>query len=153
MPFKETVCGLPASASSAMDKVPVRLPDAVGVKVTLTVQFAPGAKEAGQLLVCGKSPDAEIEEIFKDAFPPFVSVTGWAALLVPTIWPAKVIDVVDSVATDAVPVPLRVKVGAAPGRLPFSARVPVKLPCAVGVKVTLTEQLAFIARLVPQVFV
>ena len=75
MPFKETVWGLPASASSAIDKVPERFPEAVGVNVTLTVQFAPGARDAGQLLVSEKSPDAEMEETFKDAFPLFVSVT------------------------------------------------------------------------------
>jgi len=51
----------------------------------------------------------------------------------------------------AVPVPLRLKLGALPGRLPFSIRVPVTFPCAAGVKVTLTEQLALIARELPQV--
>lgn len=59
-----------------MDKVPARFPEAVGVNVTLIVQFAPAPKELGQLLVCAKSPDAEMEEIFKDAVPLFVSVTG-----------------------------------------------------------------------------
>lgn len=75
MPIKETVCGLPATASSAMDKVPARFPEAIGMNVTLTVQFVPDPKELGQLLVCAKSPDAETEEIFKDAVPLFVSVT------------------------------------------------------------------------------
>ena len=51
-PDRDMVCGLPASASSVIDMVPERVPDAVGVKVTLRVQFAPDARELGQLLVC-----------------------------------------------------------------------------------------------------
>lgn len=70
----------------------------------------------------------------------------------PTIRLAKVIDVVESIATDAAPVPLRLNEGAVPGRLLFIVSVPVALPWAVGVKVTLTEQLALIARLDPQLF-
>src|SRR5205807_626482 len=45
-PLRENICGLPP-ASSASDSVPVRAPEAVGVKVTLMVQFAPAAKVAG----------------------------------------------------------------------------------------------------------
>lgn len=51
-PDKVTVCGLPARASSTMDSVPVRAPDAVGVNVTFRVQFVPAVRELGQLLVC-----------------------------------------------------------------------------------------------------
>src|SRR5213082_95648 len=46
-PLSGNVCGLP-SASSATDSVPVRAPEAVGVKVTLMVQLAPAAKEIGR---------------------------------------------------------------------------------------------------------
>src|SRR5437667_1869 len=45
-PLRENICGLPP-ASSASDSVPVRAPEAVGVKVTLMVQVPPAAKVAG----------------------------------------------------------------------------------------------------------
>lgn len=41
---------------SVIVKVAVRLPIAVGAKVTLTVQFPPAATELPQVLVCPKSP-------------------------------------------------------------------------------------------------
>ena len=54
-PVSETVCGL-LLALSVIDSVPLRLPVALGVKVTLMVQLAPGASELGQVLVWAKSP-------------------------------------------------------------------------------------------------
>src|SRR5437764_14923083 len=45
-PLSATVCGL-LPALSATDSVPVRAPEAVGVKVTLMEQLAPAAKVAG----------------------------------------------------------------------------------------------------------
>src|SRR5207253_6080452 len=63
-PLSVMICGLPP-ASSASDSVPVRAPEAVGVKVTLMVQFAPAGKVAGlvgqalaPVLVAAKSPEA-----------------------------------------------------------------------------------------------
>ena len=84
MPESVTVCGLPARASSEIERVPERAPKAVGVKVTLMVQLAPAASEAEQLLLCAKSPLALMEEMFSDAVPVFVRVTGWAGPAVPT---------------------------------------------------------------------
>ena len=57
-PLKGTDWGLP-EVLSLMETLAVRLPIAVGLKVTLTVQFAPAAKvldPLGQVLVCAKSP-------------------------------------------------------------------------------------------------
>src|SRR5437667_392333 len=75
------ICGLPP-ALSVTDSDPVRAPEAVGVKVTLMVQFAPAAKVAGlvgqalaPVLVAAKSPEAANELIVKAAAPVFVSVT------------------------------------------------------------------------------
>jgi hypothetical protein len=65
---------------------PVRFPAAVGVKVTLIVQFAPAATLDPQVLVCAKSPEAVIWEMESAALPEFVNVTVWAALVVPTSW-------------------------------------------------------------------
>src|SRR5437588_12885736 len=75
------ICGLPP-ALSATDSVPVRAPEAAGVKVTLMVQVPPAAKVAGfmgqalaPVLVAAKSPEAANELIVKAAAPVFVSVT------------------------------------------------------------------------------
>src|SRR5207253_867296 len=80
-PLSVMICGLPP-ALSVSDSVPVRAPEAVGVKVTLLLQFAP----AGQVLeffptrrssdlVAAKSPEGANELIVKAAAPVFVSVT------------------------------------------------------------------------------
>jgi hypothetical protein len=50
VPVRLTDCGLP-EVLSAMLKVPVRVPDAVGVNVVLIVQFAPTATEVPQVSV------------------------------------------------------------------------------------------------------
>ena len=49
-PVKATVCGLPG-ALSVNDKRPVRVPFLVGVKVTLTAQFAPAGTVDPHVLV------------------------------------------------------------------------------------------------------
>jgi hypothetical protein len=49
-PVRLTLCGLPV-ALSVIVIVPGWLPTAVGVKVTLMEQLAPGATEAPQVLV------------------------------------------------------------------------------------------------------
>src|SRR2546429_1955272 len=61
------ICGLPP-ALSVSDSVPVRAPEAVGVKVTLMVQVPPAAKVAGlvgqalaPVLVAAKSPEGANE--------------------------------------------------------------------------------------------
>ena len=48
VPLNATDCGLP-DALSAIDKLALRVPSAVGVKVTLMVQEAPGASELEQV--------------------------------------------------------------------------------------------------------
>ena len=70
VPLNVMVCGLPV-ALSAIDSVPVRLPVVVGLKVTLTVQFAPAARLLPQVFVCEKSPVAETDVIVKLALPVF----------------------------------------------------------------------------------
>src|SRR5437588_466361 len=89
------ICGLPP-ALSATDSVPVRAPEAVGVKVTLIVQVPPAAKVAGlagQALAYMLSlPDAlpiSNELIVKAAAPVFVSVTVIGALVVASSWLPK----------------------------------------------------------------
>jgi hypothetical protein len=88
VPVNATVCGLPV-ALSAMLMAAVREPVAVGLKVTLIVQLASTASDAGQVFVSAKSPEfvpvRVIPEIAKAALPPFVKVTVWAALVVPML--------------------------------------------------------------------
>ena len=90
VPVNATFCGLP-EALSVIATEALRLPVAVGLKVTLIVQLALAARVAGlmgHVLVCEKSPllvpVMAILEIDSAAFPPFVSVTFCEALLVPT---------------------------------------------------------------------
>jgi hypothetical protein len=52
VPLSEAVCGLPFSESSAIVSMPVCAPIDVGVKVMLSVQLEPEAREVPQLLVC-----------------------------------------------------------------------------------------------------
>lgn len=66
------------------------MPVAVGVNVTETVQVAPTAMLAGQLLVCAKSPLATMPVIFRTAEPLLVTVIVLAALVVLVVWAAKV---------------------------------------------------------------
>jgi len=76
VPVKDAVCGLPLSALSAIDSVPVRAPAAVGVKAMVSVQLAPATRAVPQLLDWEKSPVIEILEILSVAFPLLVSFTA-----------------------------------------------------------------------------
>jgi hypothetical protein len=114
-PVNGTVCGLPL-ALSVIVSVPTRAPNAVGVKVTLIVQFAAVDKVAGLtghavalVLVAAKSPEAEIELIVRAAFPVFVRVTVFAALGVFSTWlPKSRLDGASPTAGAAgTPVPVR----------------------------------------------
>src|SRR5437764_15173523 len=69
---------------------PVRVPVAVGVKVTLMAQLAPAATDVPQVLVCMKSPLATMLVTLSATFPVLFSVTVCAALVVPSSWLANV---------------------------------------------------------------
>ena len=62
-------------ALSAMVTVPVLVPEAVGLKVTLIVQEAPGPTLEPQVWVWEKSPLTAMLVIVRVAFPVLVSVT------------------------------------------------------------------------------
>lgn len=62
-------------------------------------------------------------------------------------------EVDETLATGAIPVPARLTVGVLPELLLFTVRTPVRPPRAVGVKVTLTEQVAPAASVPPQLLV
>jgi len=97
VPDKVTACGDPV-ALSVIVSVPLRVPVAVGVKVTEIVQFLPPATLAPQVLVSAKSPEATIDVTVNAACPELASETVSAVLVVPTLWELKVRLVADSVA-------------------------------------------------------
>jgi hypothetical protein len=51
LPLSATVCGLPL-ALSVTDRAPARVPELVGLKLTLILQLVPAHKLPPQLLVC-----------------------------------------------------------------------------------------------------
>ena len=142
---------------SAMVSVADRAPEAVGVNVILMVQLALAAKLAPQLLVCAKSPLLTPAMLMlvrlNAAVPLLVSVTAWAALPIPTDWLPNAIDVGESVAAGAPPVPERTSVCGLPGASSAITSVADRVPAAVGVNVTLMVQLEFGAMVAPQAFV
>jgi hypothetical protein len=81
VPDNITICGLP-EASSAILKVPVRDPCAVGVDVTCAMQVLPGATAVPQVFVCAKSPVVVSAVIVNGAVPAFVIVTCCPELVV-----------------------------------------------------------------------
>jgi hypothetical protein len=86
VPLRGTLCGL-AAASSVIVRLALRLPRAVGVKVTEIVQEAAAAKVAGQVAVWAKwaesAPVRSMLLIARGADPLLVRVTVWV-LVVPT---------------------------------------------------------------------
>jgi len=87
VPVRVAVTGLVLTLVST-ENDPVRLPAAVGLKTTLAVQDAPGARVLGgdvapQLLVWEKSPVVEMLDMVKDASPVFEMVNTCAAEVAP----------------------------------------------------------------------
>jgi len=108
-PVNGAVWGLPP-ASSVIVSVPGRVPNAVGVNVTLIMQFAPAAKLAPQgLLEMAKSPEIVIELIVRTALPVLVSVTVFAALRVFSTWlpKSRLVGASPTPGAAAAPVPVR----------------------------------------------
>jgi hypothetical protein len=83
VPPSGTVCGLVAALSVKVN-VPVRVPGTVGAKLTLIVQFAVGASDAGHVFVCAKSPVTAIFDMTREVVLLLVSVTTCVALVLLT---------------------------------------------------------------------
>jgi hypothetical protein len=83
VPLSETVCGLPAALSVNVT-VPFTLPVVSGARLTLTAQFAPGARVVPQLLVSVKFALAAMLVILSAAVPELVSVISRGSL----VWPS-----------------------------------------------------------------
>src|SRR5579863_8146956 len=147
-----------------MVRVAVRVPAAVGEKVTLMVQVALTASEGAQALVeksAAFGPEMATLLMESVPLPMLVSTVVSGALLLPTAVAGKAARVAGfRVATPAEPVPVRLMVGTTrelvPDPVPFlpeTTSVPVRVPLAVGLKVTLIVQLAPAFSEVPQVLV
>jgi hypothetical protein len=88
VPLKPTTWGLPLALSVSV-RLPERLPVAVGVNVTLITQLLLAATGALVLQVVplaamAKSPVTAMLVKVRDAVPVLVTVSGLAALVVPT---------------------------------------------------------------------
>ncbi|HEY1577537.1 MAG TPA: hypothetical protein VGF82_10755 [Terracidiphilus sp.] len=158
-PDRATVCG-ELVAESLKVSVAVRVPPVVGLKVMFAVQLAPAARLVPQVLLYmrkspGFAPLSVTPLIVMEFDPLLVNVATFCPPIPPTLTEAQLSDVglADAVPPDVPP-------GAKPERatvcglgvaesLKFS--VAVRVPLAVGLNVMLAVQLAFAARLVPQV--
>jgi len=167
VPTRLTVWGLPVALSVMVNEA-VRVPLAVGLKVTLMAQLPLAATELPQLLVWAKSPAfvpvmAMLVRL-KEAPPVLVRVTVSAALTVPTAWLAKLrlaaerltvgeLAAPEGLTGDPAPMPERRAVWMPPLALSDTLSKAQRMPAAVGVNVMLTAQLPSDATEVPQVLV
>ncbi len=143
------LCDEPLSELSVIVSVPLRVPAADGLNETFTWQLVFGAREVGHAFVWRKSPAAVILETDSGLSPVFVSVTACDALVEPTTVPAKLSTVGDTLATGAIPVPLRESEGV-DTELLCRVSTPLRDPRVVGAKATVTRQLALGANVDPQ---
>lgn len=152
VPFKETLCGLPAALSVTVS-VPFDWPLACGANVTEMVQFAPPARVAGQWLVCAKGALVEMPLMFRLISPVFVSVTSDAELVVPTVNEPKLRATgLKETAAGASPVPLSVMDCGLPLAVSVICSGPLTGPRPVGVNATVMVHEAPPTR-VPKQFV
>jgi hypothetical protein len=141
VPVRLTVCGL-FVALSVNVKVPPTAPTVVGENVTPTVQEAPAAILAPQLLVATAKPAlATILAKLRGTFSWFVRVTVLAALVLPTTTVAR-FRVLGEMLTGVIPVPVRLAVWGLLPALSVMVKVPVSGATMVGVNVTRMVQVA-----------
>ena len=150
-PVSETVCGLSVAESVSVN-VPVRVPLAVGVKVTATVQLALGDREAAQLFVSEKSPLVCTWLICNPKGPGLfqghgLGRAGSAHLL------ARERQAVRSHGQGgSCSLAGQFHRPRTPGGMSVMVRVPVRVPVAVGVNVTWIAQVPPAGETVPQLF-
>ena len=149
-PVSVTTCGL-FEASSIMLSVAVLAPEAVGVKVTESVQLdVTGTEEGtvGQEFVTPKSPlfapETETPDMLSGIFCWLLTLTVWPALVVPSNCAAKVnFSEVGEIATGAIPFPESVIVCGLLLALVVMVTEPAGwVPNATGVRVRPMVQLA-----------
>jgi hypothetical protein len=151
-----TVCEL-FPALSVIVSVPVLVQLAVGSKKTPMAQVEPAATVLPQAFSMPKSVALVVTPVMsRGVLPLFTTVTLCGRPEVPTYWAGNVIlDGVTVTCGAVAPVPVRGTVSEAPPETTLIAmfRLPVRLPNAPGVKVTLMEQRAATGTLPTQLFV
>jgi hypothetical protein len=155
VPVRVTAWGLLAALSRRV-KEPVRVPDAVGAKVTLKVQLPPAATELPHVPLTVKSlllaPVTCVLVMVRAALPVLFSVSVWAGLVAPTDWLLNAREEALRLTTGPVPVPARVTVWGVLGALSAIVTAAERAPGEAGENVTAIVQLAPAATLLPQVF-
>jgi len=139
IPLSATVWGLPL-ALSAIVTVPVLDPLLAGSKKTPIEQLAPAARLSPHVLSTPKSLELVATLVIVSvAFPVFVAVMVCGKPVVPTNWSGKVMLDGDNVRAAAGGVtPVKPIDCGLPGALSLTLNVALRVPCPVGVKVTLT---------------
>jgi hypothetical protein len=129
---------------------PDRDPLDFGLKATLMRQFFPALSELPHVLVSEKLPLAAMLIPVSGALPVLERVTLLVLLVVPTRWFPKLRLVAERLTAGAddedAPVPVRVTFCGLPAALSVMVIEPLRVPVAVGVKVTLILQAALIPR-------
>jgi hypothetical protein len=152
-PVNAIVCGLPP-ASSVTETAALRLPEALGVKVTEIEQVAPAARvagEVGHVLVWAKSPAfapvTAMPEMVSGALPVFVRVELWDALVVPTARDPKsrLVGLRPTLGAAAAPVPVSGRLCGLPEASSVIDTDAEREPAAPGVNVTEIVQVALTA--------
>lgn len=154
VPVKATVCGAPATPLLEMVtvSVPLLVPGAVGVKVTVIVQLPPTFTPPPQLSVSAKLPVVEMATVIGTLLV-LVRVTVCPPLVVPGAWLLKVRLPREIWVEIVIPVPERPTVCAVVEAEVVMDREPVRVPVAVGVKAMLKRQPAPMAKDVGQLLV
>ncbi len=147
VPFSETDCGLPVALSAILN-VAARAPVAVGVNVTLMVQFAFAARLPDGLHVPAVAPLPNAKSLLLAPLienpaklaavnPVLLTVRLCAPLVVFNGWAAnvKLLGATVTVAVPLVPVPVSVTICGLPVALSVNVIVPVRVPAAFGVNV------------------
>lgn len=154
VPDKVTFCGVFAALSLTLS-VALSAPTMLGVKVTLIVHFAPGARLAGQWLVGAKSAafvPVNVTlglDMIRFPVPVLVRVIFFAALgVLKTSFPNDR-EVGESVAAALAPVPVSPMLWGVPAALSATVTAPVRVPASAGVKVTSMVQVAAEGKVSP----
>jgi len=161
VPFTSRIW-VPMAAVSVRTTAPLMVPDdpSAGVKVVLRVQVWPAARTrltvhgAAPLPMAAKSPLDVMVLIVSAVALAFLTVTLFAALVVPAVWLAKVIVAgvnVSGGVDPPVPVPVSA-ISCGESDVPFPmVTAPLIAPFDVGVNVAAILQVAFDASVAPQV--
>src|SRR5688572_21988634 len=137
-----------------MTTAPVRVPVVVGLNVTLRLQIAPFAIDVAHELVCVKSPVVEMDRSSRGAAPVFSTCAVNVRAPAPTTWFVKKSDAGSSITdgASAWPTPDTGNACGPPGASSAIVTRPALAPSVVGVKVTVTVQVAPPSSALEQVF-